>query len=112
MTVSVIVPTFNGERWIGDQLAALAEQTYAGVWELIVADNGSTDDTAPSQRSGLTAFPDFNSSTRPGCADNRTLATRERVKHQVTFSCSRTRTMSLERSGSPSSRRVSRVPVS
>jgi len=45
MTVSVVVPTFNGEPWIRDQLAALSEQTYAGRWELIIADNGSTDDT-------------------------------------------------------------------
>jgi len=59
MTVSVIVPTFNGERWIGDQLAALAEQTYAGVWELIVADNGSTDDTRCVAAQWAHRFPRF-----------------------------------------------------
>ena len=45
MSVSVIVPTFNGERWIRDQLEALSTQTYRGEWELIIVDNGSTDDT-------------------------------------------------------------------
>ena len=45
MTVSVILPTFNVERWIPDQLAALADQICACEWELVIADNGSTDDT-------------------------------------------------------------------
>jgi glycosyltransferase involved in cell wall biosynthesis len=45
MTVSVILPSFNAERWITDQLAGLAAQNYPDEWELIVADNGSTDNT-------------------------------------------------------------------
>jgi glycosyltransferase involved in cell wall biosynthesis len=56
MTVSVILPTLNAERWIPDQLAALAAQSYFDEWELIVADNGSTDNTrsvALSSRSRL-----------------------------------------------------------
>src|SRR5262249_29618634 len=45
MTVSVILPTFNVERWIAEQLAALADQICSCEWELVIADNGSTDDT-------------------------------------------------------------------
>ena len=45
MTVSVVIPTFNGKQWIGEQLDALANQEFTGEWELIVADNGSTDGT-------------------------------------------------------------------
>jgi glycosyltransferase involved in cell wall biosynthesis len=41
--VSVIVPVLNEERYLGAQLAALAGQTYDGVWELVIVDNGSTD---------------------------------------------------------------------
>jgi glycosyltransferase involved in cell wall biosynthesis len=41
--VSVVVPLRNAERWIGDQLRALASQEYAGRWEVVVVDNGSTD---------------------------------------------------------------------
>jgi GT2 family glycosyltransferase len=37
------MPCFNAADTIGDQLAALATQTYEGEWELIVADNRSTD---------------------------------------------------------------------
>jgi glycosyltransferase involved in cell wall biosynthesis len=40
---SVVVPVRNGEEHLADQLAALAAQTYAGAWELVVVDNGCTD---------------------------------------------------------------------
>jgi glycosyltransferase involved in cell wall biosynthesis len=43
--VSVIVPVRDGAETIAEQLAALSAQTYEGPWELIVADNGSTDAT-------------------------------------------------------------------
>ena len=45
-TVSVVIPVLNGEATLGQQLAALAAQTYDGPWEVVVADNGSTDGTA------------------------------------------------------------------
>ena len=37
------MPLLNGEKHLEEQLAALASQTYAGEWELVVADNGCTD---------------------------------------------------------------------
>jgi glycosyltransferase involved in cell wall biosynthesis len=43
--VTVVMPVLNGATTITDQLEALAEQTYSKPWELIVADNGSTDQT-------------------------------------------------------------------
>jgi glycosyltransferase involved in cell wall biosynthesis len=43
--VSVIVPVLDGEAHIAEQLAALAAQTYAGAWELVVSDNGCRDRT-------------------------------------------------------------------
>lgn len=42
---SVVVPVRNVADTIDDQLAALARQTYREPWEVIVADNGSTDST-------------------------------------------------------------------
>jgi glycosyltransferase involved in cell wall biosynthesis len=56
MTVSVILPTFNAERWIPDQLEALAAQIYPDEWELIVADNGSTDSTRDVTLSSRSRF--------------------------------------------------------
>ena len=44
--ISVIVPTFNSEKFIRDCLRSLVMQDYpAGQYEVIVADNGSTDAT-------------------------------------------------------------------
>jgi GT2 family glycosyltransferase len=43
--VSVLLPTLNAGATLGPQLEALAEQTYGGRWELLIGDNGSTDDT-------------------------------------------------------------------
>lgn len=44
-TISVIIPVRNGSDTIAEQLEALAGQTYDGAWEVVIADNGSTDDT-------------------------------------------------------------------
>ncbi len=43
--VSVIVPVRNGLPWISDQLQALADQECPVPWEVVVADNGSSDGT-------------------------------------------------------------------
>lgn len=43
--LSVIIPCLNLGHVIGDQLAALAAQQYDQAWEVIIADNGSTDQT-------------------------------------------------------------------
>ena len=43
--ISVVIPVRNGADHLPEQLAALAAQTYAGNWEVIVADNGSVDAT-------------------------------------------------------------------
>ena len=45
VSVSVVIPARNAAERIGRQLRALATQNYDGWWEVIVADNGSTDDT-------------------------------------------------------------------
>ncbi|HWL35802.1 MAG TPA: glycosyltransferase [Frankiaceae bacterium] len=41
--VSVCIPSLNTRATIGEQLDALAAQTYDGAWEVVVLDNGSTD---------------------------------------------------------------------
>ncbi|RUT09680.1 glycosyl transferase [Dulcicalothrix desertica PCC 7102] len=45
MNLSVIVPCFNAADTIAFQLEALAKQQCSLPWEIIVVDNGSTDDT-------------------------------------------------------------------
>lgn len=41
--ISVVVPVRNGMPWLEDQLRALADQECDDEWEVVIADNGSTD---------------------------------------------------------------------
>lgn len=45
MKLSVIIPCFNSAKFLGQQLEALARQEWSEPWEVILADNGSTDDS-------------------------------------------------------------------
>ncbi len=41
--ISVVIPVFDGIPWLAEQLEALADQNCDEPWEVVVADNGSTD---------------------------------------------------------------------
>jgi len=43
--VSIVIPARNAAGTLPVQLGALARQDYPGTWEIVVADNGSTDAT-------------------------------------------------------------------
>jgi glycosyltransferase involved in cell wall biosynthesis len=43
--LSVVIPTYNSKGRLADQLSALSLQDFAGDFEVILADNGSTDGT-------------------------------------------------------------------
>jgi glycosyltransferase involved in cell wall biosynthesis len=45
LLVSIIMPMFNSERFVGETIRSLLAQTYDN-WELIVIDDGSTDSSA------------------------------------------------------------------
>lgn len=49
--VSVVIPCLNEEKTLGHQLAALALQETDFPWEVVIADNGSTDRTVEVARS-------------------------------------------------------------
>lgn len=59
MMVSVIVPCFNHAALLRQALDSVAEQTF-GDWELVVVDDGSTDDSLDVARSFASAYPDFD----------------------------------------------------
>ena len=44
MKLSIVIPCRNAAHTIGETLEALAIQAWPGDWEVIVADNSSTDD--------------------------------------------------------------------
>jgi glycosyltransferase involved in cell wall biosynthesis len=71
--VSVVIPAFNSERFLGEALASVSAQTYAPV-ETIVVDDGSSDGTAVVARAhtGISLIEQENSG--PSAARNRGFA--------------------------------------
>jgi len=55
--VTVGIPVLNAEPWLGEQLEALADQTYDGPWETVVVDNGCTDRSMEVARSFAERVP-------------------------------------------------------
>jgi glycosyltransferase involved in cell wall biosynthesis len=43
--LSVVIPCLNAAETLGEQLESLADQQWDHPWEVVVVDNGSTDDT-------------------------------------------------------------------
>lgn len=69
MQLSIIIPCRNGADSIGGQLEALANQVWEQPWEIIVADNGSTDSSlqiVEKFRPRLPGLRIIDASARPG----------------------------------------------
>lgn len=45
MKISVVVSVFNGEEFLGDTLRSLADQDYSSDYEIIIVNDGSTDNS-------------------------------------------------------------------
>jgi glycosyltransferase involved in cell wall biosynthesis len=54
--VSVTIPFFNAERFIGETIESVLAQTYSS-WELLLADDGSTDGSTEIARAYAARFP-------------------------------------------------------
>jgi glycosyltransferase involved in cell wall biosynthesis len=71
MKLSVVIPCLNAAQSIGYQLAALRKQAWDRPWEVIVADNGSSDATVDVVRKnsrGLPCVQVVDASDLPGSA--------------------------------------------
>jgi glycosyltransferase involved in cell wall biosynthesis len=73
--ITVVIPARNAAKVIGEQLEALAHQTYRGSWEVVIADNGSSDGTsrvasAWSERLPALRVIDASDRRGPGAARN------------------------------------------
>ena len=74
LRLSVVMPCLNAAATIGVQLEALAAQSWAGEWEVVVADNGSTDgsrEIVESYRGRLPGLQLVDASDRRGQAHAR-----------------------------------------
>jgi glycosyltransferase involved in cell wall biosynthesis len=79
MHLSVIIPCRNGADTIATQLDALAGQSWSEAWEVVVADNGSTDSsvaTAARYRGRLPNLQIVDASGRRGAAYARNVGAR------------------------------------
>ena len=76
MSVSIITPTFNSERFIAETIVSVQAQTYQD-WEMIIIDDCSTDRTAEivaSFQEKDSRIKYFYNSTNKGSAFSRNLA--------------------------------------
>lgn len=76
-TVSIVIPCFNSERWIGEAIQSCLDQTYRPM-EVIVVDDGSTDKSQSRIMSYVQAYPDIvrcvpSANGGPSAARNRAL---------------------------------------
>jgi glycosyltransferase involved in cell wall biosynthesis len=69
--LSIVIPCFNSEATLGAQLSALAHQSTQYRWEVLIADNGSRDNTvalATSFRQRISTLRIVDASARRGAA--------------------------------------------
>jgi hypothetical protein len=59
LDISVVIPCYNAARWLPMQLESLSKQDYSGSWEVILADNGSTDASVMVARAFADRFSSF-----------------------------------------------------
>ncbi len=86
--ISVVVPVLNAEATIETQLSSLTRQTYRGAWEVIIADNGSTDRSCQIARTFADRLPHLriiDASDVRGVAHVRNVAVRASRAPLVVF---------------------------
>lgn len=85
--VSVVIPAFNAAPWIGDQLEALANQVGAPKFEVVVADNGSSDTTVEviKRCGGLARLSIVDASGSPGASHARNVGVKHATGELILF---------------------------
>jgi GT2 family glycosyltransferase len=86
--LSVVIPCLNGADTLGAQLDALARQEWAGLWEVVFVDNGSTDgsrELAESYRDRLPNLRVVDASERRSCGLAMNKGVREALGNAVAF---------------------------
>jgi glycosyltransferase involved in cell wall biosynthesis len=86
--LSVVIPCLNAVDTIGAQLDALGDQRWSGRWEVVVADNGSTDETVAvveAHRDRLPALRIVDASDRRGAGHARNRGVEEARGDSVAY---------------------------
>jgi GT2 family glycosyltransferase len=74
--ISVVIAVRDGMPWLDEQLTAVSEQQCSGEWEVVVADNGSTDSSPRVVSAWAERFSRMrlvDASSRPGPAAARNI---------------------------------------
>ena len=88
MRLSVVIPCFNDAADLPEQLDALAAQEWEHAWEVVIADNGSTDDlheVVERFRSRVPGLRIVDASDRKGSAHARNVGVREARADTILF---------------------------
>lgn len=86
--LSVIIPAYNVESTIVTQLEALAQQKFSAPWEIIVADNGSSDRTREIVQEYQKVLPHLrlvDASAHPGSGYARNCAAQQAQGDYLVF---------------------------
>ena len=86
--LSVIIACFNAESTLAEQLDALARQKWRYAWEIIVADNKSTDNSRQIVESFKARLPNLravDAGTKRGAAHARNVAMKEAQGEHFAF---------------------------
>lgn len=86
--VSVVIPCYNPGPYLAGQLDALAAQEWEGTWEVVVADNGSTDgsqDVVERYRDRLPGLTLVDASDRRGEPHARNVGVRASRAPAIAF---------------------------
>ncbi len=88
MKLSVVIPCFNAGNTIDMQLDALAKQKWSQPWEIIIADNGSTDNTLIIVREYQQKIPHLrivDASLKSGAAHARNVGAKNAQSEALAF---------------------------
>lgn len=88
VVASVVVPAYNAAATIGEQLAALRRQRGDITYDVIVADNGSSDETAAEVRRWMAGWPALrlvDAASRRGSAYARNVGAAQAVGQWLAF---------------------------
>src|SRR2546423_1828784 len=84
-SVSVVVLNWNGRKYLADCLGSLQKQTYGGPYEIVLVDNGSTDDSAEFVTKHFPQVRLLRSATNLGFSGGNNFAARQLTSNALAF---------------------------